>query len=88
VEHNTTIPDRPTGTALALLANEAIFDSQSVMGKLILIEQVAKFTVEVGVLIISNLYDSILDSECFRVIVTQLKALDLWGPTIQSFPIK
>jgi len=84
VEHDAVVAKGPTGSALDLLADEAVLRGDDVMGELpVSVEDVAKPVTEVGVLVVGDSEDAVLDTECVAVVLAEGEAGDFGDPTVE-----
>ena len=66
MEHQPVVAYRPRRTAFDLLADEAVFRREDVVGKGILVEDVAELAVERRPLVVADLEQAVLDAERCR----------------------
>src|SRR5678815_629281 len=88
VEHQSVIPDRPAWPASDLLANEAIFSRQQIVGKRILVEQVAELAVERRPLVVTDLQQSVFDTERVAEVLAEVVLGELGRPVGQIAAIE
>ena len=92
MNHQAIVSNRPIGAVGSLLAHKPIFNSQNVVRKRVLVEQVSKLVerwllgignrheVSFGVFVIANHQFPINNPKRVRVIVAQLMPADFCGP--------
>ena len=72
-----------------MLADEAVFDAEEIIGERLVVEDVSEATAEAAfVLVVGNLEQAVFDAEGVAVVVVQLVAFDFDGPTVEVLAVE
>ena len=89
MQHGAAVAERPgAGIAGRLLADEAVFDHQPVVGVRVLVEEVSELAVETLVLVVADLEQAVFDAEGVAEVVAELVLGDLRRPALQVLAVE
>ena len=88
MNHHATIQSRIVGSALYLLAEDAVFHRQSIVRELLLVKEMGEAVAEVSVLVIRDFDDAVFDAKGLAVVISQFVASDLDHPAVQVLAIE
>src|SRR5437660_8471833 len=88
MDHDAVVAVRPIGRALRLLAYKAVFHGHKVIGESIFVENMAELAVELVVLIVGDLQQTILHTESIAEIIPHFVLRNLYRPTVEILPIE
>ena len=89
MQHRAAVAQGPgAGIAGRLLADEAVFDHQPVVGERVLIEEVSELAVEALVLVVAHLEQAVFDAEGVAEVVAELVFGDLRRPALQILAVE
>ena len=88
MDHDAAIAQRPALSAGGLIACEAVFGGDDVIGEFVLVEDVAEAGVEVIVLVVRHFHDSVFHAERVAEVIAQRIAGDLRRPAGEVFSVE
>ena len=88
MQHQPAVTKGPPGSALHLLSNESILDTQAIVREDALVKEVAELLVELVVFVVRDLEDAILDPERVLVVDPGILTSDLGRPATQILAIE
>src|SRR5687768_1434183 len=80
VQHQAVVTDRPARSTGHLLADEAVFSGQQVIGERVLIEDVAELAVKFWPLVVADFQQAVLDPEGVAEVVSEVMLRELDRP--------
>ena len=88
VEHQAAVEPRVLGRIRHELADEAVFQGQSVVRERRVVVQVAEAVAEFVVAVVADLDEAVLGPKGVGVVVPDLVALELRGPSVQRLSVE
>ena len=89
MQHGAAVAERPgAGIAGRLLADEAVFDHQAVVGERVLVEEVSELAVEALVLVVADLEQAVFDAEGVAEVVAEIVLGDLRRPAFEVLAVE
>src|SRR6185312_8215320 len=68
--------------------DKPVLDAQPVMGERRLVEEMSELAVELGIFVIGDLQDPVLDAERIGVVLAKRIALDLGRPAVEILAVE
>jgi hypothetical protein len=83
VDHDTAVPQGPIRSAASLLAHEAVFHGDDVVGERLAVEDVTEPVREGVVSVVADFEEPVFDAERIVPIVVELAAGDFYVPPVE-----
>ena len=88
MEHHATVAHIPSSTAGRLVARETVFYPQAVMRKRLLVINMAKLIIEVGVVVVAAFQHAIFYPKSIEVVVVEVVPRDFDVPAREVFSVE
>lgn len=88
VNHDAVVAKCPAGPAGYLVADEAVFDTEEIIGVFLGVKEMAELPVEFFILGVIYTEDTILDSEGIFVVFAEGMAGEFWCPVGEIFAVE